>query len=175
MKYNIGCGNKKWKGFVNIDIEKSVKPDLLLDIRYQRLPCKDFEVDEIWLFHTLEHMQKSYWKRIFMEFNRALKNGGVLNLAYPEFTKCYNNWLKNKYDDREFWEATLFGRQLYPSDFHVAICDTQEITGLLKDHGFGEIRHAAEAEPNDHYTVLTCKRMYDIVSRESLMASEVLA
>lgn len=175
MKFNIGCGAEKWKDFVNIDIEKSVKPDVRLDIRVHPLPCDSGEASEIWMFHTLEHITKDKWNRIFVEFNRALKNDGVLNLAYPEFTKCVDRWIKNKNGDRDYWEATLYGRQLYPGDFHVAICDTNEIVNKLEDCGFGNIRHAPEAKPNEYYTVLTCRRVNDIVSRESLMVSEVLA
>lgn len=175
IRYNIGCGDKKWKGFVNVDIEKSVKPDILMDIRHSQLPCGKGEASEIWMFHTIEHITKNNWKGIFIEFNRALKNDGVLNLAYPEFIKCVENWKNNKHDDRQYWEATLYGRQLYPGDFHVAICDTDEITGMLKDYGFGKIRSAPEQEPNEYYTVLTCRRMHEIVSRESLMSKEVFA
>lgn len=174
-RFNVGCGDKKWKDFINIDIEHTVKPDILMDIRHSQLPCKKGEADEIWMFHTIEHITKNFWKSIFIEFNRALKTNGVLNLAYPEFIKCVENWKNNKHDDRQYWEATLYGRQLYPGDYHVAICDTNEITGMLKDFGFGNIRSAPEAEPNAYYTVLTCKRVNDIVSRESLMASEIFA
>ena len=33
MKLNYGCGNMKLEGFINIDIEPSVKPDITCDIR----------------------------------------------------------------------------------------------------------------------------------------------
>ena len=33
MKINYGCGETKLEGFVNIDIEESVEPDLVCDVR----------------------------------------------------------------------------------------------------------------------------------------------
>ena len=32
MKLNIGCGLKKKKGYINIDISKDVNPDRVVDV-----------------------------------------------------------------------------------------------------------------------------------------------
>lgn len=173
LKYNIGCGRNKWTGFINVDIEKSLEPDLVLDISKDPLPCEDGTVDEIWMFHTIEHISKNSWPRILIEFNRALKQYGRLNLAYPEFTKCVENWRDNKYGDRDYWEATLYGRQLYKGDYHVAIADTEQLTGMLNEYGFGAVKTAPEAEPNEYYTVLSCQKIFAVVTREFLIGKAV--
>lgn len=175
MRFNIGCGKSKWKDFVNIDCNVSVNPDIALDIKRQPLPCFDGEADEIWMFHTLEHIEKALWPKIFIEFNRALKIDGILNLAYPEFSICANNWIRNYRANRQFWEATLYGRQLYKGDYHVAIVDSEELTIMLREHGFGNIRTAPEPEPNEFYSVLSCKKAINTVNRETLMNREILA
>lgn len=175
LKYNIGCGTAKWPDFINVDIEERLSPDLLLDIRNHKLPCEDGATDEIWMFHTLEHITKDKWKTIFREFHRALKQNGALNLAYPEFSVCVENWKNNYRDDREFWESAIYGRQLYPGDFHVSIADSEEISALLRDFGFSNIRYASEPHPNEYNTVLTCNKVYEYITREDAIAKELFA
>ena len=175
MKYNVGCGDKKWPDFVNIDIEKSVNPDVILDIKSHRLPCDDGAADEIWMFHTLEHIEKVCWTNVFMEFNRALKVDGNLFLAYPEFTKCVDNWIKNYKGIRDYWENTIYGRQLYRGDYHIAITDSDELKQILETHGFANIKTAPEVEPNEYYSVLSCVKNHTVMSRSDVLAQELFA
>ena len=51
----------------------------------------------------------------------------ILNsLRLPQF------WLDNKYGDRDFWEATIYGRQLFPADFHVCAIDSTDFKSSIK-------------------------------------------
>ena len=33
IKLNLGCGRNKFPGYINIDIEEAVQPDLVWDVR----------------------------------------------------------------------------------------------------------------------------------------------
>ena len=53
VKINLGCGNEKWKGFINIDCDPNMKPDLVLDIRHEKFPYEKETIEEIWMCHTI--------------------------------------------------------------------------------------------------------------------------
>jgi predicted SAM-dependent methyltransferase len=151
---NLGCGSNKIPGCVNIDAEASVNPDRIINFIAGKLPYKAGTVDEVYLFHTIEHISKKFHLKVFAEVYKALKEGGKFYLAYPEFSRCYHNWEKNYQGKREFWEATMFGRQLYPTDFHVCAMDSVEVSKVLESVGFDTINYRPEPKPEQHNTIM---------------------
>lgn len=146
LKLNLGCGNNKIPDYINIDIEPSVKPDLVWDFISKKLPYNDNTVAEVILIHTIEHIRKDFHQAILQEIHRVLQPQGRVLMAYPEFLKCVENWKTNYRGKKTFWEHTLYGRQLYPSDYHVCIMDTAEFSRTLKNNGFKEIKSQPEVE-----------------------------
>lgn len=153
LRLNLGCGANKIKGYVNIDTEPSVKPDLVVDFTKQRLPYKNGTVDEIIFFHTIEHIRKIFHNVIISECSRVLKLGGKILISYPNFWECAKRWKDNEMGRRDFWEATIYGRQLFPSDYHVSAIDPDELKLSLIQWGFDEIYHAPEDPPNEFNSV----------------------
>ena len=158
-KLNLGCGSNKIKGYINIDVDKALRPDLALDFAVSQLPYKDKTMTEIVMFHTIEHIQKRRHAFIFSECARVLKTGGKFYLSYPNFWKCAQLWHDNKQGAREFWEKTIFGRQDFPSDFHVCAMAEDELTESLLAVGFDKIRHAAEDHPNEYNSITSCVKV----------------
>ncbi len=155
LKLNLGCGSNKLKGFVNIDIEPTVKPDLIHDFVAERLPFPNNSVSDIVMFHTIEHIRKMFHQPIVMDLWRVLKPQGELVISYPEFEQCFQNWKTNYQGQRDFWEATMFGRQAFPSDFHVCAMHTEDFGRLLQGCGFTDI--LSSPEPRQPFnTVLRC-------------------
>ena len=56
VKLNLGCGNAKINGYVNIDIQSEIKPDIICDLAHTALPFSDNSVDEIVSCDFLEHL-----------------------------------------------------------------------------------------------------------------------
>lgn len=50
-----------------------------------RLPVDDGSVDAILTEHTLEHIKFEHWPRLLAEFYRALRVGGLLRVAVPDY------------------------------------------------------------------------------------------
>lgn len=153
LKLNLGCGSTKLEGYVNVDLEASCNPDLVFDFTKLYLPYEPDSVDEIVMFHTIEHIPKTHHVQILDGFWKVLKPGARLILSYPNFWECAQNWKNNYKGDRDFWHRTLYGRQLYPSDFHVCAMDPTELEVLLRDLGF--INCLSHKEPVEDYNSIT--------------------
>lgn len=152
-KLNLGCGSNHIKGYLGLDVEKSCKPDIVHNFIKEPLPFKAQTIDEVLFFHTIEHIPKANHLGVLLEIFRILKRGAKVYITYPDFWECATRWKKNERGKREFWHATLYGRQLYPSDFHVCAMDPSELDCLLREIGFVNVltRH----EKQESYNAIT--------------------
>ncbi|MBU5690013.1 MAG: class I SAM-dependent methyltransferase [Candidatus Aenigmatarchaeota archaeon] len=82
IKINLGCGKIKYKDFINIDRNKSVKPDIIADLNH--LPIKSNKIDYIYSEQVLEHIQNL--EDLMKEFYRILKPNGIMKHIVPHFT-----------------------------------------------------------------------------------------
>ncbi len=171
-KLNIGSGEFKLESYINIDSELSTKPDLVCDLKKNPLPFKSESIELIHMFHSLEHIEKRYWSWIFDEFRRVLKLDGQLFLAYPEFEKCSKNFLENYLGLRDLFRATLYGRQLYPGDYHVVPMVTSEVISELQHFGFYDFKSGADPDENWNSLIL-CKKGPLPMIREDVLRNEI--
>lgn len=160
MKINLGCGNRKIPGFVNVDSDPEMKPDVVMDCIEYLKTLEPGSVNKITLFHTLEHISKVKWEQLFCLANKSLEWGGTMLLSFPEFSICVKNYMDNVGGKRDFWEATLYGRQLSPGDYHIAICNREEIGRLLVALGFELNYCGVELEP--HNSLIRVTKVRDI-------------
>ncbi len=173
-KINYGCGEAKLEGFINIDIEESTKPDLVCDLRTANFPFEKDSISTIHCIHNLEHVEQKYWDKILFEFHRVLSPDGELVLAYPEFEICAKHFIDNYRGMRNFWRWTLYGRQLYPGDFHVVPMRTEEVVQYLQGAGFTNIRYGVEGT-EEYNTVVIAEKGEKPMVREELMRKEVFS
>lgn len=179
LRLNLGCGEARLEGFVNVDIIENdvVKPDILCDVRRQRLPYEDGEVDDVYIIHCIEHIEIIYWDFIFTEVGRVLKPGGTFLLSYPEFGECAKRFINNTGNSRDFWRMTLYGRQLFPTDYHVSPMDSKMLKEMLDAYGFYRTSYRAESEAAPYNTILVAlkdpspNRREDVIARELHMAN----
>jgi SAM-dependent methyltransferase len=172
VKLNFGSGETALEGFINIDLEASTKPDIVHDIRKAPLPFQDESVDWIQMFHCIEHIEMAHWDNLFGEFRRVLKMGGVLFLAYPEFKICSKYFLENHLGLRDLFRATLYGRQLYPGDYHVVPMVTSEVIHALKLYGFTGIKSGPDPD-EDWNTAVYAKKGLRAAMREDILRKEI--
>jgi len=83
MKLNLGCGRKSLAGYINIDSDGGVQPDVVRDIE-RGLPFSDNSVDEIFASHIFEHIKDLVF--VMNECFRVLKPGGVMKIIAPYWT-----------------------------------------------------------------------------------------
>lgn len=84
-KLNLGCGADKKEGYVNIDVNPLVNPDVVHDLNKLPYPFPDNTFDQIEAFHILEHLDKPFV--IMKELHRILKPGGRLHIKVPHFSR----------------------------------------------------------------------------------------
>lgn len=170
LKLNIGSGPNRIEGYVHLDNEESCNPDVLHDIMESPLPYEEESVDEILFFHCIEHIPKKYHDGLFKDFHRVLKVGGKLYISYPNFEECAKRWLMNFKAARQFWEATIFGRQLHGSDYHVCAVTPDYIADLLLHCGFDGIVSTPEENEGENSITYAHKSNHAPIAYEKLVS-----
>jgi len=102
LKLNLGCGPNKLVGFVNIDKQKEVNPDLVWNVE-EGLPFPDNSVDLIYSNHFLEHIDN--FIGLMRECWRVLKPNGLFEATVP----CYPDpaCFSSPFHKRVFTENTF--------------------------------------------------------------------
>ncbi len=174
MKLNIGCGHTKNEGYVNIDVDPNVKPDLVFKIGSAELPYGKGSIDEVTMLHTIEHVRRDEHPVVFGEINRVLKIGGTLIVAYPDAEKVLHSFLENKQGQRySYWELAVYGRGNTIWDLHKCLILTRDFVPFLAEYGFGRFKVITEAG-QAHNTVVQAVKTFNTVERTELLRREVL-
>lgn len=129
MKLNLGAGSTAIEGFEPRDGNNG-------DLLYP-LPDADASCDEIRASHVLEHFPHADVGKIVRDWVRALKPGGVLKIAVPDF-----QWIAENYIAGNIFpvQGYLMGGQTDERNFHKAIFDRPGLEAALKDAGLVSIR-----------------------------------
>jgi hypothetical protein len=82
LKINIGCGFRKFDGFVNLDADPQVNPDHVVDFEKDKLPFDDNSVEYVWAMHILEHMGDGFF-HLMKEIYRVCNHGAGMRIVGP--------------------------------------------------------------------------------------------
>lgn len=82
MKLNLGSGNKKYDGFLNIDSNPKSNPDYVIDLEKDKLPFDDNTVDEVLAHHIFEHLGDGFF-HCLKELYRVCKHGTLIDVRVP--------------------------------------------------------------------------------------------
>jgi hypothetical protein len=85
MKLNLGCGQNKLPGYVNVDSQPAAAPDVNWDLEVMPWPWAAGEVKEVVMNHVLEHLgaDPAVFIGIFRELYRVCAPGAVVKIAVP--------------------------------------------------------------------------------------------
>ena len=85
LKLNLGCGEKRLPGYINVD--KFGTPDIKHDLESFPWPWETNSVSEIALIHVLEHLGKEtdIYFGIFKEMYRVCRQGAKVRIVVPHF------------------------------------------------------------------------------------------
>jgi ubiquinone/menaquinone biosynthesis C-methylase UbiE len=84
VRLNLGCGNHRLAGWINMDMVCTPAVDVVRDIT-RGLPFEDSSVDEILVDNVLEHIgPEQDFVFVLNELYRVLKPGALLNVIVPD-------------------------------------------------------------------------------------------
>lgn len=85
MKLNLGSGNNKMDGWVNVDLWKGCSPDICHDLEEIPWPFETDEVKEVMMNHVLEHLGQDPRKflAIIKELYRICSHGAAVQINVP--------------------------------------------------------------------------------------------
>ncbi len=142
-KLNLGCGNKRKNGYINIDIRKLPSVDRVMDI--SKLDYPNDSVDVIFSDQVLEHFphglkkeNKNCVKNILKEWIRVLKSNGTITIGTIDIEYISRSIIekKHKLEDCMRW---IFGNQDYDHNYHKSTFTYEYLKRILNDLGIHKI------------------------------------
>jgi len=131
LRLNLGSGYQQIAGFVGVDFDESLDPDVVSTVQDLSW-CPTDSCDMVFASHVLEHLTLQDSRVALKEWLRVLKPGGFLDVAVPDVNQIYTMWRKGsqwgEYQqnvDELYINATAFGANLLAD----AIPEMQDMYG----------------------------------------------
>lgn len=123
-KLNVGCGNKKFPGFINADIRPDVQPDIVMDVT-DLSQFRDGSLEYVMAHDVLEHISHAKTWEVLTEWVRCIQIGGTLEIQVPNIDLILRNkdmiLAEDDGDSSKRLSHDIFGHQDYPTNFHYAV------------------------------------------------------
>lgn len=84
-KVNLGSAGFKKEGYINVDWQSIVEPDLVHDLNVFPYPFEDGSIDLVEASHLIEHLNRPF--DVMKEIHRILKVGGKAIIKVPHFSR----------------------------------------------------------------------------------------
>lgn len=88
-RLNLGAGEDRKEGYINVDWSPLTKPDVVHDLNAFPYPFEDNSFELVEAFHVLEHLDKPF--NVLKELHRILAPGGVLHIRVPHFSRGFTH------------------------------------------------------------------------------------
>jgi SAM-dependent methyltransferase len=89
MKLNLGAGQFKKEGYVNVDINPELHPDIVHNLDVFPYPFKEKTFERIEGDHVLEHLKEPF--KTMGELQRIAKPGAVIVIRVPHFSRGFTH------------------------------------------------------------------------------------
>lgn len=131
IKLDLGAGERSPEGFIPLgrDQGSEIFP----------LPYDDNSVDVIRASHVLEHFPHGQIADVLKDWARALKPGGILRIAVPDFEEMARRYLDGKLMDAPA-EHFVMGSQIDDNDYHRSLFDREHLRQRLSVAGLVLLR-----------------------------------
>jgi len=139
MKLHLGCGERYLEGFVHIDLAKYDHIDYEMPVNNLEI-FPENSIDVIYASHVIEYFDREEVKSVLEEWNRVLKENGVLRLAVPNFPQLIKVYETS--GDLSKILGPLYGKWRIDKEniYHRTVYDEKSLTIILEETGFRNIR-----------------------------------
>ena len=134
---DIGCGlnpKKPLDEWTHLDFNSAPHIEIVCD--WKKIDLPNESVDEIWLGDVIEHIPLWEEVEVLGEWNRILKNGGVIGGSTPNIMKTFHDYINGVLPIREILVPRLYGWTDRPTEQHYITHTEETLTKLFADHGF---------------------------------------
>lgn len=138
IRLNLGCENIKKEGWINIDINPKVEPDIVADVTDLSNHFKPNSVDEIYAGHLLEHLYPQEAITAVENWKSLLKEGGKLCVVVPDFKYLVKAYMGGSMSIEELAMEYVYS-YVQPSH-HRWIYDIESLIRFLEEAGFKDIK-----------------------------------
>lgn len=83
-RLNLGCGEKKMADAVNVDMNETVRADVVHDLNKTPYPFAANTFKQAYAYHVMEHLDDL--TAVMGELFRILKPGGTITIVSPHFS-----------------------------------------------------------------------------------------
>ena len=140
MKLHLGCGKRFLEGYIHVDIAEFDHIDYKIPVDDLSVFEND-SVSEIYASHVIEYFDRDEIVNVLNEWNRVLKDEGVLRIAVPNFSELINVYDTSKDLDKVL--GPLYGKWKLEDNnsiYHKTVYDEKSLTKLLSTAGFKDIK-----------------------------------
>ena len=149
-KVHFGCGSNRLDGWINVDLDRSCKLDMVADLRLN-LPFRSQSVDYIHSEDFIEHLKLEEGIHFLEECHRILKMGGAMRLLTPDLHQIAKRYVTRDEEFIKQFEATIASLGLHPLKTrkgaevfnagmrwggHTFLYDGEILTSILEKIGF---------------------------------------
>jgi len=136
MKISLGCGRtrKDEAGWVYVDVDPAVEPDVVADMR--RLPPELDNAEEIEAIHAIEHVPWWETEGLLRHWHEWLRAGGRLVVECPDLEGYARAYVRGEIGAQEM------NRAAYERGEHKTFLDATRLRRLLERAGFRRIVRA---------------------------------
>lgn len=132
MRLNLGCGPFHPDGWVSIDCEEGMEPDVVADVL--DLPYAGNTATHVYLGHVLEHLPYSVASDVLAEAKRVLIPGGLLCVVGPDIRRAWAGFLAGAFDaDTVTGVIEGNGCGGHETDVHLWTCEEPIVASLVAD------------------------------------------
>ncbi|MHB1354401.1 MAG: class I SAM-dependent methyltransferase [Anaerolineae bacterium] len=141
-KLHLGCGEKGHAdGWINVDARYLQGVDLVCDLRRIQRYFPNASIEQVFMSHTLEHLNPEQAALILKNINRMLKPKGLLWLAVPDAGRL-GQLLGDICAKRSYAmiNGILMGGGRNRYDYHRSAFSLPYLVLLLEEAGFTNVR-----------------------------------
>ena len=105
MRYYLGSGNDRKKGFIHVDMYGTEKSDFILwDLR-KGLPSQITDADCFFMSHTNEHLSPEVNQLLLKQCYERLSPGGKIYIEIPDQRAAMVAYINN---DHDYFDSAFF-------------------------------------------------------------------
>lgn len=142
MKVNLGCGRFKLDGFVNVDVNEDLQPDVVAFAKDYMETLPDNGVEVVYMGHMIEHITVQEGGELLAVIAQKLHPGGKLIVTLPDATKAMAMYYRGDLDLTTYLRIMFGAPEEGEYERHVMVYDAKIVVSC-----FGSLFSSHEIVP----------------------------